>query len=162
MRRTLARLPAACRSELRCSDARPSPLRRRARVFAIATAAVLLAGCQSPQRGSGLLEPYRVAVPQGNYVDQSMMGLVKPGMTPEQVRFALGSPLLVSAFHPDRWDYVFRYQFPDGSAINRRAAVHFRDGRVERIEAEALPAREDPADPALPGYRPPRRSGRPA
>jgi outer membrane protein assembly factor BamE len=123
----------------------------------------LLTGCQaSGERRSGLLEPYRVAVPQGNYVDQSMLSLVKPGMTADQVRFALGSPLLESAFHPDRWDYVFRYQFPDGSAVSRRAVVHFREGRVERIEAQALPAKEDPSDPALPGYRPSRRGARPA
>jgi outer membrane protein assembly factor BamE len=140
--------------------ARRSLWQRGACALAVATAALMLAGCQSPQRGSGVFSPYRVAVPQGNYVDLSMLELVKAGMTPEQVRFALGSPLLVSAFHPDRWDYVFRYQFPDGSAINRRAAVHFRDGRVERVEAEALPAREDPADPALPGHRPTRRAAR--
>jgi outer membrane protein assembly factor BamE len=121
-------------------------------VFVAAT----LAGCQSGQRSSGLFEPYRVAVPQGNYVDQSMLDQIRPGMSQDQVRFALGSPLLTSAFHPDRWDYVFRFQFPDGSAITRRAAVFFRDGQVDRVEAEALPAREDPTDPALPGYRPPR------
>jgi outer membrane protein assembly factor BamE len=127
--------------------------RRLAVAAALAGAVATLAGCQSTERSSGLFEPYRVAVPQGNYLDRSMLEQVRPGMTPEQVRFALGSPLLVSAFHPDRWDYVFRYQFPDGSAITRRASVLFRDGRVDRIEAEALPAREDPTDPALPGYR---------
>jgi outer membrane protein assembly factor BamE len=134
-----------------------------ARIGLAVLAVVTLAGCQaSAERRSGLLEPYRVAVPQGNYLDQTMLSLVKPGMTPDQVRFALGSPLLASVFHPDRWDYVFRYQFPDGSAINRRAVVHFREGRVERIEAEALPVKEDPSDPALPGYRPTRRAARPA
>jgi outer membrane protein assembly factor BamE len=132
---------------------RRSQPRRLAVAAALAGAVATLAGCQSTERSSGLFEPYRVAVPQGNYLDQSMLEQVRPGMTPEQVRFALGSPLLVSAFHPDRWDYVFRYQFPDGSAITRRAAVLFRDGRVDRVEAEALPAREDPTDPALPGYR---------
>jgi outer membrane protein assembly factor BamE len=151
MRRLPACPPVARRSHWRCG----------ARALAVATAAIVLVGCQSPQRSGGLLSPYRVAVPQGNYVDLSMLELVKPGMTPEQVRFALGSPLLVSAFHPDRWDYVFRFQFPDGSAITRRAAVQFRDGRVERVEAEALPEREDPADPALPGYRPTRRAAGP-
>jgi outer membrane protein assembly factor BamE len=138
---------------------RQAPQRRRAWPVRLALAATIagaiatLSGCQSPNRSSGLFAPYRVAVPQGNYLDQTMLEQVKPGMTPEQVRFALGSPLLTSVFHPERWDYVFRFQFPDGTAITRRAAVFFHEGRVARVEAEALPAREDPADPALPGYR---------
>jgi outer membrane protein assembly factor BamE (lipoprotein component of BamABCDE complex) len=57
-------------------------------------------------------------------------------------------------FHPDRWDYVFRYQFPNGRAELRRATILFKDDRVVSIDAEALPAKEDPNDPALPGYRP--------
>lgn len=116
------------------------------------TALLALAGCQNPH-SSGLFSPHRVAVPQGNYLSQSAFEQVRPGMTPEQVRFALGSPLLGHPFHPDRWDYVFRVQFPNGSSILRRGTVYFQQGRVERIETEALPAREDPADPALPGYR---------
>lgn len=136
---------------------------RFGRLCALVAAASVIAGCQSGtgQRSSGLLEPYRISIPQGNYVDQAMVDQVKPGMTPEQVRFALGSPLVNSVFHPDRWDYVFRFQFPDGTAITRRAAVFFREGRVERVEAEALPLREDPADPALPDYRKPSRGAKP-
>jgi outer membrane protein assembly factor BamE len=147
---------------------RQAPQRRPAWPGRLALAATIagtlatLAGCQSANRSSGIFEPYRVAVPQGNYLDQTMLEQVKPGMTPEQVRFALGSPLLTSVFHPDRWEYVFRFQFPDGTAITRRAAVFFREGRVERVEAEALPAREDPTDPALPGYRPAPRGARSA
>jgi outer membrane protein assembly factor BamE len=141
---------------------RPARRVRPAAAACIACTLAALAGCQSTERRSGLFEPYRVAVPQGNYLDQTMLEQVKPGMSPEQVRFALGSPLLTSAFHPDRWDYVFRYQFADGSAITRRAAVFFREGRVDRVEAEALPAREDPTDPALPGYRRSKSKARPA
>src|SRR5690606_36030097 len=113
-------------------------------------------GCaqRDPNR-SGLLQPYRTDLPQGNYLTQQTLDQVKEGMTREQVRFALGTPLLRHVFHPDRWDYVFRYQFPNGRAELRRATIAFPDDRVAAIEAESLPAKEDPADPALPGYRPP-------
>jgi len=126
-------------------------------LLAAALAAALAAsGCaqRDPNR-SGLLEPYRTDLPQGNYLTQQTLDQVKEGMTREQVRFALGTPLLRHVFHPDRWDYVFRYQFPNGRSELRRATIVFRDDRVAAIEAEALPAKEDPADPALPGYRPP-------
>jgi outer membrane protein assembly factor BamE len=87
-----------------------------------------------------------------------MIAQIREGMTREQVRFALGTPLLVDPFRTDRWDYVFRYQHPNGSADLRRATVHFTDGRVARVDSEALPASDDGSDPALPGYR--RKQGR--
>ncbi len=118
-----------------------------------------MAGCASSDRNtSGLFAPYRIDVPQGNYVDQTMLGQVKEGMSREQVRFALGTPLLIDPFRPDRWDYVFRFQHPNGTADLRRATVFFAEGRVARTEADALPASDEGSDPALPGYR--RKQGR--
>ena len=105
-----------------------------------------------------MFAPYRIEVPQGNYVDQSMLGQVRTGMTRDQVRFALGTPLLVDPFRPDRWDYVFRFQHPNGSADLRRATVFFAEGKVAKVEADALPQSDDGSDPALPGYR--RKQGR--
>ena len=131
-----------------------------------ATLAVLIAGMAAggcalndPNR-SGLLEPYRIDLPQGNYVTAESVDRVEKGMTREQVRFVLGTPLLRDLFHPDRWDYLFRYRFPDGTVEQRKVTVHFRDDRVAAIEADALPQREDATDPALPGYRPPRAQAR--
>ena len=114
------------------------------------------AGCaqRDPNR-SGLFEPFRTDLPQGNYLTREMLDQVKPGMTRDQVRFALGTPLLRHIFHPDRWDYVFRYQFPNGRAELRRATIMFSGDRVTAIDATPLPDKEDPNDPALPGYRPP-------
>jgi len=127
-------------------------------VLAIGLAMLALVGCASPDRSrGGLFQPYRIDVPQGNYVDQRMLDQVLPGMTREQVRFALGTPLLVDPFRPDRWDYVFRYQHANGDASVRRATVFFGDNRVTRVEASELPA-DDGTDPALPGYQ--RRQGR--
>lgn len=118
-------------------------------------AASLLAGCSmnDPNR-SGLLQPYRIDLPQGNYLTRESVDKVQEGMTREQVRFLLGTPLLRDLFHPDRWDYVFRYKFPNGDVEQRKVTIRFRDDRVASIETDPLPAREDPSDPALPGYRP--------
>ncbi|RPH46637.1 MAG: outer membrane protein assembly factor BamE [Burkholderiales bacterium] len=135
------------------------PLRLALLAFGSVTLAAATAGCASSDRSSsGLFAPYRIDVPQGNYVDQTMLGQVKEGMSRDQVRFALGTPLLVDPFRPDRWDYVFRFQHPSGEADLRRATVFFAEGRVARIEADALPASDEGSDPALPGYR--RKQGR--
>ncbi len=120
----------------------------------IAVATVALAGCQAsdPSRG-GIFQPYRQNIPQGNYVDQEMLSQVKPGMTREQVRFALGSPLLVDVFHPERCDYVFRYLYANGDAELRRVTIHFDGERVARIDADPLPARDDSAGRGAPSAR---------
>jgi outer membrane protein assembly factor BamE len=118
-------------------------------------ALALAAGCSTDRSRSGFLEPYKIAIPQGNYLNQQMLDQVRPGMSREQVRLAIGSPLLMDVFHPDRWDYVFRFQHPNGDAELRRVTIRFQDDRVAAIEADRLPARDDPNDPALPGYQPP-------
>ena len=124
--------------------------------IALAALLVLAGGCASrSQDRSGLLEPHRIDLPQGNYVTREMLAQVKPGLTREQVRVVLGGPLLQSIFRADRWDYVFRYQRPSGQAELRRVVVRFADDRVHSVDSDTLPEREDGSDPAMPGYRPP-------
>jgi outer membrane protein assembly factor BamE len=135
---------------------------RPTKLVALLFIAIGVAACSSgdPNR-SGLLEPYRFALPQGNYVTQEMLDQVKSGMTREQVRFVLGSPLVVSNFRNDRWDYVFRYQYPNRKAELRRVVIRFSNDRVASIDADALPQRDDSSDPALPGFRPQRSASAP-
>ncbi len=125
---------------------------------AVLTAIVLaLPACASrPADRSGLFEPYRTDLPQGNYLTQEMIDQVKTGMTREQVKFALGSALLTPVFRADRWDYVFRYQRANGTSELRRVVVRFGDDRVASIDVlDTLPANAEADDPALPGYTPP-------
>ena len=140
----------------------PLPLKHLAFVARLLIAGLIAVGltaCASKDRSSsGPFQPYRIEVPQGNYVDQSMLDLIRAGMTREQVRFAMGTPLLIDPFRVERWDYVFRFQHPSGFADLRRATVFFQDGKVSKVESDALPTSDDGADPALPGYR--RKQGR--
>lgn len=133
--------------------------RRRVARLASAAAATAVAlgalGCASKDTNrSGLLEPYRTGLPQGNYLTRQAVEQVREGMSRDQVRFLLGTPLLEHVFHTDRWDYVFSYRHPNGNTELRRVTVRFRNDRVAAVEADPLPAREDSSDPALPGFRP--------
>jgi outer membrane protein assembly factor BamE len=113
-----------------------------------------LAGCGSTSSTrSGLFEPYKVDLPQGNYVTQEMVAQIRTGMSTDQVRFALGAPLLNSLFQPDIWSYVFRYKHAGGKVDLRRLVIHFKDQRVARVEGDDLPSGEDGSDPFLPGYK---------
>ena len=65
--------------------------------------------------------------------------MLKPGMTREQVRFVLGTPLLTSVFHANRWDYPFRLERGNGELTTSRVTVYFKDDVVERFDGGNLP-----------------------
>lgn len=137
-----------------------APMRVACALAAVAVA-LLAGGCgTSRNNASGLFEPYRIDLPQGNYLTREMLDKVTTGMPRDQVRFTLGMPLLNPIFRTDRWDYVFRYQHPNGKAELRRVTILFKDEKVESITADPLPVRDDTSDPALPGYRAPGKTAR--
>ena len=83
--------------------------------------------------------PYRIEIQQGNWITQDMVSRLKPGMSKDQVRFALGTPLLVDPFHVDRWDYVFARSPENSTAFEqRRITVHFADGKLLRVDGDVV------------------------
>jgi outer membrane protein assembly factor BamE len=99
----------------------------------------LLAGCQYVPMLPGI-SPYQIDIQQGNYVTQDMLDKVKPGMSKAQVRFALGTPLVVDPFHNDRWDYVYELKKRGRRIEYRRMVVHFADDKLLRVEGDVAPA----------------------
>lgn len=95
------------------------------------------------RRFLGFLSPYRVDIQQGNFVSREMISQLRPGMTPDQVRFVLGTPLLTDIFHADRWDYPFRLQKGNGEITTSRVTLYFKDNRLERFEGGDLPTEKD-------------------
>jgi outer membrane protein assembly factor BamE len=93
----------------------------------------------SARRFLGILSPYRIDIPQGNFVSEEMVLQLKEGMTQDQVRFALGTPLIADIFHADRWDYVFRMLKRNDEVLSSRVTVFFKDGVVSRFEGGNLP-----------------------
>ena len=106
---------------------------------------LLGAGCSSIQgdRLLGAITPYRIDVMQGNVITQELAANVKPGMTREQVRDLLGSPLLTSTFHADRWDYVFTMRRQGVEPQRRSVVAFFKGDALERLEVPALPSEKD-------------------
>ena len=98
---------------------------------------LLLAGCSRAPRIPGIT-PYRMDIQQGNYVSQDAVAQLKTGMTRDQVRFLLGTPLLTDIFHGDRWDYIYWREAPDGRRESRKVALYFNDGKLERMEGDVV------------------------
>lgn len=97
-----------------------------------------LAACSNTPQITNYLSPYRIDVRQGNFVTQEMVAQLKPGLTREQVRFILGSPLVADMFHVDRWDYVYRFQPGKGEAQQRRLVVFFQDNKLTRVAGDVV------------------------
>lgn len=97
----------------------------------------------------GWVDPYRIDVRQGNYVSQEMIAQLKKGMTRDQVRYVLGTPLLVDTFRTDRWDYVYLYVPGKGEGQKRAISVYFENDLLVRVEGDVAPAEAD-GEPAPP------------
>lgn len=95
--------------------------------------ALLLGGC-SMTNPIHSLRPYQIDIQQGNEVTQAMLDQLRPGMTPSQVRFVMGTPLIVDPFHTDRWDYVLRVEKSGRVIDRRRVTVVFQNGGLKGIE----------------------------
>jgi outer membrane protein assembly factor BamE len=106
-----------------------------------AIAALFLVSCGSARLPMPDIAPYRIEIQQGNFVSQEMVSQLKLGMSKDQVRFVLGTPLITDSFHADRWDYVFRRQRANSRELEqRKLAVFFEDGKLKRIEGDVTPA----------------------
>ncbi|MDY0013494.1 MAG: outer membrane protein assembly factor BamE [Rhodocyclaceae bacterium] len=111
-------------------------------------ASCLLAACSLPATVADNLHPYRIDIRQGNHVDQGMVSQLRKGMTRDQVRFVLGTPLLTDVFHADRWDYLYRFAPGSGDLEQRRIAVFFQDGKLDHVEGDVVAGMGGPGEMA--------------
>ncbi|HSW07898.1 outer membrane protein assembly factor BamE [Aquabacterium sp.] len=119
----------------------------RLTALAAAGAAALAAGgCMSLQTTDnflGVITPYRIDIVQGNVVTKEQAGQIKPGMTRNQVRDILGSPMLTDIFHADRWDYVFTIKRPGTEPQQRTIVAYFDGDALKRLDAPELPSERE-------------------
>ena len=112
-------------------------------------AALALAACSSVDNATrnmaDAITIYRPEVVQGNFVSSEQAQALKTGMTRMQVRDLLGTPLLASVFHADRWDYVFTMARQGVPPQHYRLTVFFdKNGALERSEGgDALPSENE-------------------
>ncbi len=100
-----------------------------------------LSGC-GITRGvsSDTFKPYVPDVVQGNFVSREQRQFLRPGMTRAQVRDVLGTPLVSSVFHADRWDYAFSIRRQGVPPQQFRLTVHFSNDVLSLIEGDELPS----------------------
>lgn len=80
---------------------------------------------------------YRANMSQGNLIKQEDLDQVEIGMTHNQVRFLLGTPMINDPFHVDRWDYVYYLRIGrEDAGFKRWVTVLFEEGEVIEIRKE--------------------------
>lgn len=116
-------------------------------IYWVCGASVLLGGCETlrnwgdavPKALDELPLMYRQDIQQGNVIDQEMVNQLRPGMAKRQVRFILGTPILVDVFHQDRWDYLYSMKQGRQPRDQERISLYFEDDKLVRIEGDYRP-----------------------
>ena len=117
------------------------------RLAALSAVCVAMSACSTLNnatgRVAGLVSPYKVEVVQGNFVSKEQKDALQVGMPRVQVRDILGSPLVASAFHTDRWEYVFTIRRQGQEPQQRKLTVFFKGDELARVEGDELISEQD-------------------
>lgn len=100
--------------------------------------ATVLSSCSSVPR---IVNEYKIDVQQGNVLTQDQVQQLRPGLTKDQVRYILGTPMLSDIFHAHRWDYAYRLQKGGGEVEMRKFSVLFdADDKLVRVAGDVTAA----------------------
>lgn len=101
-----------------------------------------LAACSGsrPVITADTFKPYEPEVVQGNFVSREQRQALRLGMNRTQVRDILGTPLLTSVFHADRWEYAFSIRRQGVPPQAFRLTVYFRGDQLVEIDNDELPS----------------------
>ena len=99
-----------------------------ARFISTLVLATMLGGCV-----------YRMDIQQGNYLEGKTVDKLEAGMTRNQVRYLLGTPMVPDLFEKDRWDYLYFFDGRRKKPARRHLVVFFKDDKVTRFERDNVP-----------------------
>ena len=95
-----------------------------------------LTGCGSTVP---IVKPFKMDIQQGNVVTSKMLLQLKPGMTKSQVKFIMGTPLIVDSFHSNRWDYFYQLRQAGKIKEQRRVILEFEKELLTRVRGDVVP-----------------------
>lgn len=107
-------------------------------------ACMVLASCSSSGGGAvnpvNWITPYKVDVIQGNFIAKEQVEQLRAGLSRDQVKAVLGTPLMSSLFHAERWDYIFTLKRQGMAPQSFKYTVFFKGDVLERFEGDAMPS----------------------
>ena len=85
------------------------------------------------------IKPFKMDIQQGNVVTSKMLLQLRPGMTKSQVKFIMGSPLIIDSFHKDRWDYFYQLRQAGKIVEQRRVILDFDKELLTKVRGDVVP-----------------------
>ncbi len=80
--------------------------------------------------GCSFFTPHRIDIQQGNIITEEMLQQLEPGMSMAQVRYIMGSPMIVDTFNPQRWDYIYSIQPGRKARYQKRLSLYFNEEAI--------------------------------
>jgi outer membrane protein assembly factor BamE (lipoprotein component of BamABCDE complex)/ketosteroid isomerase-like protein len=121
------------------TDYKVNPMRNSI-LFVLAVAS-LESGCGAKLPS---LKPFKMEVQQGNVVTSKMLLQLRPGMTRSQVRYIMGTPLIVDSFRDNRWDYFYELRKQGAVIEKRRVILDFDKDSLVSVRGDVIPSAENP------------------
>ena len=77
---------------------------------------------------------YQANISQGNLIEVDDVDQIEIGMTKNQIRFLLGTPMIDDPFNEDRWDYIYYLKVGRDNAILKKwISLTFENNQVTEI-----------------------------
>ena len=73
---------------------------------------------------------YEVVVSQGNLIDEDMIEKLEIGMSESQVKYVLGSPLIIDTFNSNRWDYYTSVTQGRKKFSEKKVTLYFKNQKL--------------------------------
>ena len=108
----------------------------------------LICGCSRGYDG-GFNAPllHKIDIQQGNVINQEMLNKLAPGMNKKQVKYIMGTPVIIDPFHNERWEYIYSLQKGGKVREQRHITLHFENGKLAHIsgdiEVSNIPRRKE-------------------
>jgi outer membrane protein assembly factor BamE len=71
------------------------------------------------------LAPFKVAILQGNIIEDDDVEQLVKGLSKDQVQYLLGTPLLNSPIHQNRWDYFYSVKVGETNIGEKKLSLSF-------------------------------------
>ncbi len=86
-----------------------------------------------------MVKPFKMDIQQGNVVTSKMLLQLRPGMTKSQVKFIMGTPLIIDSFHSNRWDYFYQMRHAGKITEQRRVILDFDKDLLSKVRGDVVP-----------------------
>lgn len=121
------------------TDYKVNPMRNS--IFFVLVVASIESGCGAKLPS---VKPFKMEVQQGNVVTSKMLLQLRPGMTRSQVRYIMGTPLIVDSFRDNRWDYFYELRKQGVVVEKRRVILDFDKDSLVSVRGDVIAAGDNP------------------